>query len=117
MKSLIKNIIIGATGLMLATAPLAASAQSFHDHGSGTYQRGGGNYQRGSGGYQRGGGGYERGGGYRGGGYAQPVYRPAYPEAYVNGYFGWAPGGFQGYYWNGGWYQHRRWSGGVWIYF
>jgi hypothetical protein len=112
MKNLIKNIVIGAAGLMLAAAPLAASAQSWHDHGSGNrsgYTQRAGNVQRGS--YGRGGGGYERGG------YAQPVYRQAYPEAYVNGNFGWAPGGFQGYYWNGGWYQHRRWSGGVWIYF
>jgi hypothetical protein len=113
MKSLIKNIVIGAAGLMLAAAPLAASAQSWHGRGyanpGGPMQRPG-NYQRG--GYGRGGGGW-----HYGGGYAQPVYRQAYPAAYVNGYFGWAPGGFQGYYWNGGWYQHRRWSGGVWIYF
>ena len=107
MKTLIKNIVIGATGLMLAVAPLAASAQSWHgDHGR---DQRGGNVQRG--GYERrdyhgGGGGYVRGG-----------YRSAYQPAYVNGYFGWAPGGFQGYYWNGGWYQHRRWNGGVWIYF
>jgi hypothetical protein len=49
------------------------------------------------GGYtQRGGGNYQRGGG---------------------GYYGWAPGGFPGYFWNGNWYHHRRWNGGVWIYF
>jgi hypothetical protein len=117
MKSLIKNIVIGAAGLVLAAAPLAASAQSYHDHGSGNrggYTQRAGSEQRGS--YGRGGGYAREGGGY-GGGYAQPVYQEAYPSPYVNGYFGWAPGGFQGYYSNGGWYQHRRLSGGVWIYF
>ena len=34
MKSLINKIIIGAVGLALATAPLAASAQSWQGHGS-----------------------------------------------------------------------------------
>ena len=35
MKTLIKNIVIGAAGLMLAAAPLAASAQSGdHDRGA-----------------------------------------------------------------------------------
>jgi uncharacterized membrane protein len=109
MKTLIKNIVIGAAGLMLAAAPLAASAQSWHDHDRG---QGRGNYQRGD---------YDRGHydhrDWHGGGYARPVYQEAYPQPYVNGYFGWAPGGFQGYYWNGGWYQHRRWNGGVWLYF
>jgi hypothetical protein len=104
MKSLIKNIVIGVAGLMLAAAPLAASAQDWHDRGQdhrpGNYQRGGDeNRDR------------------HDGGYGRPVYRQAYPQAYVNGYFGWAPGGFEGYFWNGGWYQQRRWSGGVWIYF
>jgi hypothetical protein len=126
MKSIISKIIVGAAGLMLATAPLAASAQSWQGHGStnrgGYTQRGGSGYQRGSSGYQRGGG-YARGGGYdRGGwgggvhvnvGYSQPVYQPPYDD----GYYGWAPGGFQGYFWNGNWYHHRRWNGGVWIYF
>lgn len=45
-------------------------------------------------------------------GYTQPVYQEP-----VDGYFGWSPDGFQGYYWNGNWYHHRRWNGGVWIYF
>jgi hypothetical protein len=104
MKALIKNIVIGATGLLLAAAPLAASAQTWHDHGR---DQRAGNYQR---------GGYEHRD-WHGGGYARPVYRSAYQPAYVNGYFGWAPGGFQGYYSNGGWYHHRRWNGGVWLYF
>lgn len=110
MKSLISKTIIGAAGLALASAPLAAGAQSWQGHGSNNR---GGYTQRGSGSYQRGGG-YERGGNWGGGvhvnvGYSQPVYS--------DGYYGWAPGGFQGYFWNGNWYHHRRWSGGVWIYF
>jgi hypothetical protein len=106
MKALIKNIVIGAAGLVIAAAPLAASAQNWHDdHGARP-----GNYQR----DQRGGSDHRD---YRGGSYSRPVYRSAYQPAYDNGYFGWAPGGFQGYYSNGGWYHHRRWSGGVWIYF
>ena len=116
MKSLINKIIIGAAGLALASAPLAASAQGWQGHGSDTRggytQRGGGNDQR-AGGYERGGG-YQRGGYWGSGvrvnvGYSQPVYS--------EGYYGWAPGGFQGYFWNGNWYHHRRWNGGVWIYF
>ncbi len=108
MNTLIKNIVIGATGLVLAAAPLAASAQGY-DHGrdqrGATYQRGNSD-QRGN---------YDHRDNR--GGYGRPEYRSGYQPAYVNGYFGWAPGGFQGYYWNGGWYHHRRWNGGVWIYF
>src|SRR5471032_1438984 len=103
MKALIKKIVIGAAGLMIAAAPLAASAQNWHDdHAArpGNYQRGGNEHRD-----------------WHGGGYARPVYRTAYRGGYVNGYFGWSPGGFQGYYWNGGWYHHRRWNGGLWIYF
>jgi len=41
-----------------------------------------------------------------------------YPRRYYyDGYYGWAPAGFQGYYWHGGWYHHRRWHNGIWIYF
>lgn len=111
MKSLISKILIGAAGLALATAPLAADAQSWQGHGNDN--RGGYNQR----GYDRGrDGDHDRGRDWRGGdwrGYTQPVYQ----APVVNGYFGWAPGGFQGYYSNGNWYQHRRWNGGVWIYF
>jgi Ni/Co efflux regulator RcnB len=104
MKALIKNIVIGAAGLVIAAAPLAASAQDRHDHGrdqrAAQYERGGDVHRD-----------------WHGGGYVRPVYRTAYRPGFVNGYFGWSPGGFQGYYWNGGWYHHRRWNGGVWIYF
>jgi hypothetical protein len=109
MKSLLTKIAVGAAGLVLAAAPLAASAQSWHGHDNGNRDRGG-YVQR---------GGNDRDDRYRDRddryrvGYARPVYQ----QPYVDGYFGWAPGGFQGYYWNGGWYHNRRWSGGVWIYF
>jgi hypothetical protein len=110
MKSLIGKIIIGAAGLALATAPLAASAQDGYGHANasrGGYTQRSGGYARG-GGYQR--GGYGRSGGVRFNvGYSQPVYQ--------EGYYGWAPGGYQGYYSNGNWYHHRRWHGGIWIYF
>jgi hypothetical protein len=92
MNTLVKKLIVAATGLALAAAPLAASAQNWHN------------------------GGGDRGG-YRDNRGGQAYSRPVYTAPYVNGYFGFAPGGFQGYYYNGGWYHHRRWSGGIWIYF
>jgi hypothetical protein len=56
--------------------------------------------------------------GYRAYGYpAAYGYRPAYAYGYPNGWYGYTPLGFYGYYANGGWYHHRRWSGGIWIYF
>jgi hypothetical protein len=109
MKAIITKILAAAATLVLASAPLAASAQNWsgHDHDGNR------------GGYvQRGGGYTHRGGEYvRGGGYYRGYGRPIYAQPYVNGYFGFAPGGFQGFFWNGGWYHHRRWNGGVWLYF
>lgn len=114
MKASITTFLAGIAALTIASAPLAASAANWNDgHDRGGNDRGsyhvqynGGN----RGGYQARGDwghrGYAYGGGYA---YAAP--------AYVNGYFGWAPGGFQGWYYNGGWYHHRRWNGGIWIYF
>ena len=93
MKSLVNKILIGAAGLVLAAAPLAASADTWHGHDS------------------------DRGGYHRDDRVRFERERPVYRGPFVNGYFGWAPGGFQGYYWNGNWYHHRRWNGGVWIYF
>ncbi len=106
MKPLVNKLIAGLAGLAIATSvPLAASAQPWHDDGNRVVYRD-----------HRGDVRYEprhvdqrytvR--------YARPVYRPA---PYVNGYFGWAPAGFQGYFWNGQWYHHRRWNAGIWIYF
>lgn len=115
MNILVKKIIVAAFGLVLATAPLAASAQSWHNGGD----RGGYRDNRGHDDHAQG----RRDRDYRDRddrrwAYQRPVYtRPVYTAPYVNGYFGWAPGGFQGFYYNGGWYQHRRWSGGIWIYF
>ncbi len=106
MNTLVKKIIAGAAGLVLAAAPLAASAQSWHDGGG---DRGGYRDHRGDNHWQA-----PR---YRDDRGRWAYQRPVYTAPYVNGYFGWAPGGFQGYYYNGGWYQHRRWSGGIWIYF
>jgi hypothetical protein len=108
MKSLISKLLVGLAGLAIVSAPLAASAQDWHggnDRGSVQRNDNHGNYQNRGGDFRRG---NER---YRVG-YARP-----YRQPYVNGYFGFAPGGFQGYYWNGGWFHHRRWNGGVWLYF
>ncbi len=130
LKSL-RNIFIAALGFTLVSAPLAASAAT-----AGYVHAGGGGYRAGvawgghSGGWRAPAyGGYHPGYGYRTGyGYYRPgyaYYRPGYgyyrPYGYVgfhpNGWYGVAPYGWYGYYWNGGWYHHRRWSGGIWIYF
>jgi len=115
MKSIINKLLVGFAGLALASVPLAASAQDWggHGHDRGAYR---GNADREhvdnrGGGYSR--GGYSRGGNRYRVGYARPFHR----RTYANGYFGPAPAGFNGYYWNGGWYHHRRWNGGVWLYF
>lgn len=103
MKPLVKNLIAGIAGLAIVTSvPLAASAQTWHDNGD---HRAAYRDHRGDVRYE------PRHVDVR---YVRPVYhRPSY----VNGYFGWAPAGFQGYFWNGRWYHHRRWHAGVWIYF
>jgi hypothetical protein len=111
MKPLITTLFAGIVGLTLASAPLTAGAADWN----GGHDRGGdrGGYRANDGDH---GGDHDRDWGRRGdydGGYAPPVYR----APYVNGSFGWAPGGFQGWYSNGGWFQHRRWRDGIWIYF
>ncbi len=126
-----RNILIAGLGLGLLSAPLAASAAPTG------YVRAGGGYHAGAawGGHYGGWhgapvyGGYHPGYGYRAGyGYYRPgygYYRPGfgyyrpygYAGYYPNGWYGVAPYGWYGYYWIGGWYHSRRWSGGVWIYF
>ncbi len=131
MKTSFLKIATAALGLSLLAAPLAADAATYgyvhagpHGTSAGVVFRGGygPGYHGGYYGYRGGYGHY----GYHGygGGYYHPVaYRPvAYGYArpvpvFYNGYFGFAPGGWSGYYYNGFWYHHRRWSGGVWIYF
>lgn len=109
MKSqLINKIIIGVVGLTLASAPLAAAAANW-DGGNqdrGGYQTSDNRGDRDRGGYQQRGDRDNRDDGAR---YDHRTYN--------NGYFGPAPGGFNGYFFNGGWYQHRRLTGGIWIYF
>jgi hypothetical protein len=109
MKPLVNKILVGLAGLAIVSAPLAASAQDWHgDQNRGSYQRNDnrGRFENRDHDFQRGNDRYRVS-------YSRPVYR----QPYVNGYFGVSPDGFQGYYSNGGWYQHRRWNGGVWIYF
>ncbi len=93
MKSLVSKLLVGFAGLAIASAPLAAGAQDWHgDHGRGSVQRNDNRGHNDNRGYvQR-----RRNDRYRVS-YSQPVY-----QNYSNGYYGYAPGGFQGYYWNGG---------------
>jgi len=114
MKSLIAKFAVAALGLSVIAAPAAANAQSV-SIGVNAYAPGYAVHAR----Y------VNPGGPCYGCGWRRPApryywhpyaYRPV-PVAYYNGYYGWAPAGFYGYYRNGGWYHHRRWHGGVWIYF
>jgi hypothetical protein len=108
MKSLLTKILIGAAGLVLAAAPLTASAQDWHgqQNDRGAYRshdnRGHANQRT-----------DDRGRDYR----TNRDYRDVRYRGYANGYYGRAPGGFQGYYSNGNWYHNRRWNGGIWVYF
>src|SRR5579863_6621174 len=113
MKTLLAKIAFAAFGLSLAVAPMAASAAPWAV------------------GVRVGGPGYVVHAGYVNPGgpcygcyhhywapppryYGHPYgWRPA-GFVYYNGYYGFAPGGFYGYYWNGGWYHHRRWGNGLW---
>lgn len=117
MKTIVSKFVIGCIGLALASMPFPANAGDWHGHGHDN-DRGGyhGDHDRGD--HDRG----YRGRGHRwedddddnGGRYWDYHGRPVY---LVNGYYGPGPGGFDAYYWNGGWYPHRRLSGGIFIYF
>jgi hypothetical protein len=99
MNPLIKKLVIGAATLAIACAPLAASAQDWHQNGNHGPNNHGHYQQRGNGHYS-----------------GRPVYHPVY-HRWNEGYYGLAPAGFHGYYHNGGWYHHRRYQGGIAIYF
>lgn len=107
MKSLVNKVLVGLAGLAIASIPLAASAQPHQDHDRGRVSR---HDDRGR---------FANRDDFRRGDdrYRVSYARPVYQRPYVNGYFGYAPGGFRGYYWNGGWYHQRRWNAGVWLYF
>jgi hypothetical protein len=94
MNALIKNVLIGAATVAIAAAPLAASAQQWHN---------GQNDHRGQ----------WHGNVHYNNGYHHPYKNNRWHE----GYYGVAPGGFHGYYHNGGWYHHRRFQSGIWLYF
>lgn len=99
MKSSIAKVVVAALGLSLAAAPLAASAQSV---GIGVNVRGPG---------------YAVHVGVPPPRYGHPYGWHPGPTVFYDGYYGLAPAGFYGYYWHGGWYHHRRWANGIWIYF
>jgi hypothetical protein len=95
MKSIVTKLLVGAATLAIASTPLVASAEDWHhDNGRGEHER------------------YV----HRDDRYRESFRRPVY-HRYHEGYYGYAPGGFNGYYHNGGWYRHRRPQAGIWIYF
>jgi hypothetical protein len=104
MASISKKLLVGIIGLLVAGMPLVASAQNF-DNGPASRTDPRGHYDK-------------------NGNYVPPsVERRGNPpkhvrrQAYAEGYFGAAPGGWQGYFHDGGWYHHRHKSGGVWHYY
>jgi hypothetical protein len=104
MNALAKKALVAVAGLAIVAAPLAASAQSFHGNDRGRP------VERGP---------VDRGRivEHRDTRYRVSYARPVYHAPYFDGYFGLAPAGWQGYYWHGNWYRHRRMSAGLWIYF
>jgi hypothetical protein len=107
MKSFVIKLFIAIFGFSLVSAPLAASAAQW---GVGIGINGGGGAVH---------AGYHNG--WRPSGYYRPAppvaYYPAPAPVYYEGYYGVAPGGYYGYYSHGRWFAHRRWNGGVWLYF
>jgi hypothetical protein len=104
MTTIAKKLIVGVAGLLIAGMPLVASAQNF-DNGPASRSDSRGHYDKN--------GNYVKPGVERRVTYSHQVHRQAYAE----GFFGAAPGGWQGYYHNGNWYHHRRMNAGVWLYF
>jgi hypothetical protein len=102
MQSLISKLFIAGFGVALALTPLTASAAQV---GIGV-NIGGPGYAVHAG--------YVNPGGPCYGCWRRPAPRP---PRYAWHRYGWAPGGYQGYYWRGRWFAHRRWGNGVWIYF
>jgi hypothetical protein len=98
MTSFVTKAFVGILALIVTGTPLAASAQPSH--------RGAGwrDHQR-----------HE----WREHRWRRPVYygRPVHYRRPYNGYYGISPAGFHAYYYNGGWYPHRRWQNGVFVYF
>jgi hypothetical protein len=128
MKSLVAKLLIGVAALVTAAAPPPASAQPWHEGNRGYYQAERRHHE------------FERRQWERRqwehrlwerrqwerrqwelrhrAVYRQSFYaRPAYYRPPFNGYYGISPAGYHAYYYNGGWYPHRRWRNGVWIYF
>jgi hypothetical protein len=108
MKKLVTRMLIAAFGLTLATAPLAASADDWHHDGWHRAPAYGWHYDD-----------WHRDRAWHAGYWHGGVWHGGYwgPPRYVEGYYGWAPGGFYGYYHAGHWFAHRRWGSGFWIYF
>jgi hypothetical protein len=117
MKSLVAKLSIAAFGLSLAAVPLSASAAQVGIGVSGP------GYSVHAGYVNPGGPCYGCGRGHAWGppppnyGWHPAGWRPAPPAVLYEGYYGWAPGGFYGYYSHGVWYAHRRWGNGFWLYF
>ncbi|MGA3036820.1 MAG: hypothetical protein ABSE64_04980 [Vulcanimicrobiaceae bacterium] len=103
MKTLLAKAAVAALGVSLAVAPVAANAAPWGV------------------GVNVGGPGYSVHAGYvNPGGPRHWAPQPRYYHPYgwhPEGFYGVAPAGYYGYYWHGGWYHHRRWGNGIWIYF
>jgi hypothetical protein len=102
--SISKTFLVAIAGLLIAGMPLAASAQNF-DNGPASRSDPRGHYDK-------------------NGNYVKPgVERRDSPsgkvrrQQYAEGFFGAAPGGWQGYFHGGSWYHHRRKNAGVWLYY
>ena len=104
MKSLLAKLSMAAFGLSLAAVPLTASAAQW---GVGVNVGGPGYAVH---------AGYVNPGGPRYG-WHPSGWRPAPAPVLYEGYYGWAPGGYYGYYSRGHWFAHRRWGNGFWVYF
>jgi hypothetical protein len=103
MTSLSKKILVGIAGLLITGMPLVASAQNY-DNGPAARSDSRGHFDKN--------GNYVKPGVERRVTYSNGVRR----QAYVEGYYGAGPNGYQGYYHNGNWYHHRHMNAGVWIY-
>jgi hypothetical protein len=98
MKSFVTKALIALAALLITGAPLAAGAQPWHrGEGWRDHRRHEWREHR----WRR----HEY--------YGRPVY---YRRPY-DGYYGVSPAGYHGYYSHGGWYPHRRWQNGVYVYF
>jgi hypothetical protein len=110
VKAILTKVLVACLGLVTVSAPLAASAQGWHDRG-----RGGDHDERRHDERWEHRRWEERRWEERR--WQEQRWEERHRERYVNGYYGRSPYGYDAYYSNGAWYPHRRWQNGVFIYF